>query len=49
MFGSYSGGTYDPSLGQLPRPANQAMIGNERGTVYDMSAIRIGGFDGLNN
>ena len=49
MFGSYSGGTYDPSLGQLPRPANQAMIGDERGTVYDMSAIRIGGFDGLNN
>jgi hypothetical protein len=49
MFGSYSGGTYDPSLGPLPRPANQAMIGDERGTVYDMSAIRIGGFDGLNN
>jgi hypothetical protein len=49
MFGSYSGGTYDPSVGQLPRPANQAMIGSERGTVYDMSAIKIGGFDGLNN
>jgi hypothetical protein len=34
MFGSYSGGTYDPSNG---------------GTVYDKSAIRLGGFDGLNN
>ncbi len=49
MFGSYSGGTYDPSNGPLPRPANQAMIGDERGTVYDKSAIRLGGFDGLNN
>lgn len=49
MFGSYSGGTYSSSLGPLPRPANQAMIGDERGTVIEMSAIKIGGFDGLNN
>jgi hypothetical protein len=49
MFGSYSGGTYNPSIGPIPHPANQAMIGGERGTVYDESAITLGGFNGLNN
>jgi hypothetical protein len=51
MFGSYSGGTASvvPPLVNVPHPINQAMIGDERGTVQDQSAVALGGFNGLNN
>jgi hypothetical protein len=51
MFGSYSGGTAPvvPPLVNVPHPINQAMIGDERGTVQDQSAVALGGFNGLNN
>lgn len=49
MEGSFSGGTWDASLGNVPHPENQAMIGDRRGTVQDMSAVALGGFNGLNN
>ena len=51
MFGSYSGGTAPvvPPLVNVPHPINQAMIGGQRGTVQDQSAVALGGFNGLNN
>jgi hypothetical protein len=51
MFGSYSGGTEPvvPPLVNVPHPINQAMIGDQRGTVQDQSAVALGGFNGLNN
>jgi hypothetical protein len=51
MFGSYSGGTAPvvPPLVNVPHPINQAMIGDQRGTVQDLSAVALGGFNGLNN
>jgi len=51
MFGSYSGGTapVGPPLVNVPHPINQAMIGDQRGTVQDLSAVALGGFNGLNN
>jgi hypothetical protein len=51
MFGSYSGGTSPvvPPLVNVPHPINQAMIGDQRGTVQDQSAVALGGFNGLNN
>ena len=51
MFGSYSGGTSPvvPPLINVPHPINQAMIGDQRGTVQDQSAVALGGFNGLNN
>jgi hypothetical protein len=51
MFGSYSGGTAPvvPPLVDVPHPINQAMIGDQRGTVQDQSAVALGGFNGLNN
>jgi|688.fasta_scaffold13923_4 hypothetical protein len=51
MFGSYSGGTEPvvPPLVNVPHPINQAMIGDQRGTVQDLSAVALGGFNGLNN
>jgi len=51
MFGSYSGGTAPvvPPLVDVPHPINQAMIGGQRGTVQDQSAVALGGFNGLNN
>jgi len=51
MFGSYSGGTAPvvPPLVNVPHPINQAMIGDQRGTVQDQSAVALGGFNGLNN
>jgi hypothetical protein len=51
MFGSYSGGTAPvvPPLVNVPHPITQAMIGDQRGTVQDLSAVALGGFNGLNN
>ena len=51
MFGSYSGGTAPvvPPLVNVPHPINQEIIGDERGTVQDQSAVALGGFNGLNN
>ena len=49
MEGSFSGGTWEAGLGNVPHPVNQAMIGDKRGTVQDLSAVALGGFNGLNN
>lgn len=54
ILGSYSGGTWDASLGNAPHPVsykpsdptNPASSGD---TVYQMNAITIGGFNGLNS
>jgi hypothetical protein len=47
MEGSYSGGTWDSSLGNVPHP--QAYVEGTRGWVIDLSAVKLGGFNGLNN
>ena len=48
MEGSYSGGTWDASIGNVPHP--EAFVAEQKqGTVIDLSAVRIGGFGGLNN
>ena len=47
MEGSYSGGTWDESLGNVPHP--QAYVEGTRGWVIDLSAVKLGGFNGLNN
>lgn len=49
MEGSFSGGTWDSSLGNVPHPVNQSMTGVARGITIEMSAVALGGFDGLNN
>lgn len=49
IFGSYSGGTYESSVGNVPHPVNAAMIGVARGVVYDQSGVALGGPNGLNN
>lgn len=50
IMGSASGGTWTTSLGNVPHPES---ISNNRtssgDTVFDLSAVRIGGFGGLNN
>jgi hypothetical protein len=45
--GSFSGGTWDASLGNVPHP--EAYKDGFRGTIIDLSAVRLGGFGGLNN
>ena len=49
--GSYSGGTWDSSLGPVPHPESFANLKQDgkKGTVYQMNAIVIGGGNGLNN
>jgi hypothetical protein len=47
MEGSFSGGTWDASLGDVPHP--QAYVEGTRGWVIDLSAVKLGGFNGLNN
>ena len=47
MEGSFSGGTWDASLGNVPHP--QAYVEGTRGWVIDLSAVKLGGVNGLNN
>jgi len=47
MEGSFSGGTWNSSLGDVPHP--EAYVEGTRGWVIDLSAVRLGGFNGLNN
>lgn len=50
MLGSFSGGTWDSSLGKAPHPQNITYAHSVTGdTVIDFSCITIGGFNGLNN
>jgi hypothetical protein len=47
-FGSFSGGTWNVALGNVPHPIylKDSTTGD---TVIQMNAITIGGFNGLNN
>ena len=49
--GSFSGGTWNESLGPVPHPISYANLKQDgkKGTVYQMNVITIGGFGGLNN
>jgi hypothetical protein len=52
--GSFSGGTWDspPFPAEPPHPIDWVPFGpngERRGTVVDLSAITLGGFNGLNN
>ena len=47
MEGSFSGGTWDASLGNVPHP--EAYVEGTRGWVIDLSAVKLGGVNGLNN
>ena len=47
ILGSYSGGTWDSSLGNAPHPISVNQ--EKRVAVVDLSAITLGGFGGLNN
>jgi len=47
MLGSFSGGTWEASLGNAPHPINVNQ--EKRVSVIDLSAITLGGFGGLNN
>ena len=47
MLGSFSGGTWDSSLGNAPHPISVNQ--QKRVSVIDLSAITLGGFGGLNN
>ena len=43
--GSYSGGTWNPSLGHVPHPSAYDEI---KGTIVQLNASTIGGFNGIN-
>ena len=50
MLGSFSGGTWESSFGTVPHPTNITYKYSQSGdTVVDLSAVQIGGFNGLNN
>jgi hypothetical protein len=51
QFGNFSGGTWSSSLSNIPYPAYYPNLNqdNKRGTIYQMNAVLIGGFNGLNN
>ena len=46
--GSFTGGTWNAGLGNVPHPSAQRDSSTGT-TVVDLSAIQIGGFGGLNN
>ena len=49
-LGSFSGGTWNSSLGNAPHPQAITYSRSSTGdTVIDYSSITIGGFNGLNN
>ena len=47
MAGSYSGGTWDASLGNIPHPVYSSENGDC--TIIELNAVELGGFNGLNN
>ena len=49
--GSFSGGTWDSSLGDVPHPESYVNLlqDGKKGTVIQLNSITIGGFNGLNN
>jgi len=48
--GSFTGGTWNASLGNVPHPnAITNKYSSSGDTVIDFSAVLIGGFNGLNN
>jgi hypothetical protein len=49
--GSFSGGTWDSSLENVPHPESYSNLEQDgkKGTIIQMNAITIGGFNGLNN
>jgi hypothetical protein len=49
--GSFSGGTWDTSLENVPHPVSYANLvqDGKKGTITQMNAITIGGFNGLNS
>jgi hypothetical protein len=54
ISGSYSGGTWNSSLGNVPHPisyklSNPLDLYSSGDTVYQMNSITIGGVNGLNN
>lgn len=54
ILGSYSGGTWEESLGNAPHPisyklSNPLDLSSSGDTVYQMNAITIGGVNGLNS
>jgi hypothetical protein len=54
MAGSFSGGTWSASLGDVPHPVNYSKSvpgdpSSEMNVVRDLSAVTLGGFSGLNN
>lgn len=54
ILGSYSGGTWEASLGNAPHPisyklSNPSDLSSSGDTVYQMNAITIGGVNGLNS
>jgi hypothetical protein len=54
ILGSYSGGTWEPELGNAPHPISYKLsdplnLSSSGNTVYQMNSITIGGINGLNN
>lgn len=54
ILGSYSGGTWNSSIGNAPHPIsykldNPLTMTGSSVTVYQMNAITIGGVNGLNS
>jgi hypothetical protein len=47
IAGSYSGGTWDPSLGNIPHAVYTDESGNV--SIIQLNSVSIGGFNGLNN
>lgn len=54
MLGSFSGGTWTSSYGEAPypisyKPSDPTDYSSSGDTVYQLNAITLGGFNGLNN
>jgi hypothetical protein len=52
ILGSFSGGTWDASLGSAPHPeywSQNSDLSYTGDTVLQLNAIKLGGFNGLNN
>lgn len=49
MFGSFSGGTWVPSVGNVPHPVYPTTSGGTETVAIQMNAVTLGGFNGINN
>jgi hypothetical protein len=52
ILGSYSGGTWEASLGNAPHPEDwspNSDLNYTGNTVVQLNSIKLGGIDGLNN